>query len=273
MEAFLKDNNITAFNTPSVLTVLGSYTKEYDSLISIINEEKKKEATPTEHCFNHKLVDFIEVDDSTIENMVKIGTPVTILKIASPYKEITKDNLNILLGSSYPRKWLDKDHTDLYLFRKIFMDMANSEIVPKLDYCISQQSSIDLIHKLKRISSASTESSVIINFATKVMNQELRALELNMLGTKERKDIVVEVTEDGARNYWILDVFEHLNKNIIMNASAKHNRKELEQNILYYEGKRINTTYFSSGASISKIEFEYHDIYLVVFISKTICSL
>nr|WOA02072.1 RdRp [Ophiovirus ranunculi] len=272
MEAYLREKNINYCDTPSTREVMSKFVNDFDVLTQTIKNEKEKEADEVKIDFEHKLVDLKNCSKDFFLNMNKIGTPCILVKLDSPYKEITQHNASIVLGSQFPKKWSEKNMLELFLFRETFLKEARDDCIPLINPELRQKGSIDLIRRLKKLSLASSESGVFLKFSGNLINHEISLLEKQLLGTKKRAKMSYEISEDAAKNYWVLDIFEHLNKNILRSASAKHNNRELDISIEHYEGKRLNTRYFPIGASISKVEFEKEGRYLIIFLSSTICA-
>ncbi|BDO47349.1 RNA-dependent RNA polymerase [pepper chlorosis associated virus] len=272
MDEYMIKNKISSYDAPSVRNLLSQFKNDFTNLESTIKKEKGKEAKEVVVEFDHVITDVKSLKDNDLLNIKKIGTPATILKLNSPYKEITPRNIKMIMSNDYPEKWSDKNNIELLLFRKLFLREARDDGKSFNSVKLSQESSIDLVKKLKRCSISSPESAVLLKFAGKIMEKEISSLEKSFLGTQTKEARNYEITDDGARNYWVLDVFEHLNKNIMRSSSAEQHKRELDISIDYYEGKRLNTRYFPVGASISKIEFERDGNYLIVFLSSTICG-
>jgi hypothetical protein len=272
MEVFLWENDINHFENSSLMNILKDYKLEYNDLMATIEEEKKKEASEINVNFQHKISDLVEISDEDVLNFNKVGVPMIITKIDSPFKEISRHNTQFVLGNKYPEKWSEKNNQELFLFRKIFLELAGEERRKPRNCILDQGASIGLISRIKSKSLASAESAVMSKFADKLMKHEITAIEKSILGTMKYEKEDYEITSDGAKNYWVLDLFEHLNKNIMMKASAKQNKKELDDSVDHYEGKRINTRYFEVGASMSNIEFEGSQLSLKIFLSATICG-
>lgn len=269
MEEFIIKEKLSCFEYPNIRKLLANYGTEYSSLMKTIEAEKQREAKPVNTGFKHILTNFVTRSEEEVLSYNKIGTPTVILKIDTPYKEVTEENLQMILGTSYPTKWSNKSHLELYLFRNVFLALANVN-KRELSFNTSQSSAIDLVQNLKNISIASPESSVLAKFAKKLLESEIKSIERSLLGTNEIRKSDFETTNDCNKNYWVLDIFEHINKTIVKHASARQNNTELEETVDFYEGKRINTKYFLVGCSMSHIEFERENMSLNIFVSSTL---
>lgn len=270
MDDFMKKKRINYLETPYLRTLLAGYKDDYISLKSTIEAEKKKEAKEVDVNYPHILTDLIMRDRDEVVSLEKIGTPSVISKINSPYTEISKENLKMIKGTLYPEKWNPKAHLELLLFREFFISLLGKE--SEISYELSQDGSIELIKRLYNGGYASPESNIVYKFANTLVSHELNKIEMNMLGTQEMKFSEDEISLDSAKRYWVLDVFEHLNKSIMMKASARENKRDAPDSIDFYEGKRIKTNYFGVGSSISRIEFESSLPPLVIFLSSTVCG-
>lgn len=268
---FLESNDINYYDTPSLKKVFSKLGLEFADLAKAIEEEKNKESAEIEVAYEHEIKDLKSVPDEEILSYDKIGVPSLVVKIDSPYKNISKKNLEMVLGDLYPEKWKQKGRLDLLLFRKVFLDLVSSE-VDSPQYITSQDSSLNLYNRLKSVSMISPESMVVSKFANEIMKHEIKGIEKSLLSSSEKVLEDFEVNSEIARNYWVLDVFEHINKSIMMQASAKQNNRELKDMIDFYEGKRVNTRYFSIGSSMTKIDFLDQSLTLNLFNSSTVCG-
>nr|DBA06904.1 TPA_asm: polymerase [Erythranthe ophiovirus] len=266
-------NSINISNYPNIFFLFSRYKKDFEDLEKSIKKEKEMEAKEVTVDYIQMIVDLEKVDATSLMKDPKVGIPVLITKIDSPHKIISPENLQMLKGNDYPKKWRQKNRIDLMIFREFFIGKEDAFFKT---YKSTQDSSYVLVSKLRSYSRPSSESNIFWKFGESIMNMEKSKLSLMFLdkelSTDMSKKKETTLSENTMRTYWILDIFETINKNIMMNASAIEKGREFSKSVDFYEGKRINTSYYRIGASITHVEFENEETSLYIFMSSTISA-
>nr|DBA06978.1 TPA_asm: polymerase [Zostera ophiovirus] len=271
----LERYNINELQHPCVFKLLIEMSDHYSELYRSIRNEDEMESEPVSFEIPIKHNHLVNVNfDYWI--LTKESTPALITKIDSPYKSLSDENIEMMLGNLYPEKWSKKDQFSLYHWRTAYLSDMKS-LHPINHYNHNQYSAIHLYKRLMKIASPSVECADIFTMSKMLYSMEADNLSQH-LTEKNMEDKYhisenIEMSEESCKIHWVLDIFETINKMIKINSSSRENRKKIKRNVSFYEGKRINVLTHITGNSLVLVEFkDYPEMNLNMFISNVISS-